>query len=230
MAVGSGNPVKCNAVRRAFEANFPHTEIVIAPYDVPSGVPAQPWSNTETRQGAIARAQKCCAAHRAHGAAPDFGVGIEGGVCEEAVGILHPLAAPPLPQRQVSCFAFIAVVRGSDPVGGEANVHWGVARTASFPLPPRVVALMRGEGGATPMELGDADDAIFGDSGSKRKGGTIGKATHGLIDRTAYYVHALHCALVPFVHDDTGLYDAETSSSDRGLRLALIGLEKALRM
>ena len=61
--------------------------------------------------------------------------------------------------------------------------------------------------GSPPMELGDADDAVFKDTNSKQKGGTIGKCTHGLIDRTKYYEHALLCALVPFVHDGSNLYD-----------------------
>ena len=43
---------------------------------------------------------------------------------------------------------------------------------------------------------------------SKQKGGTVAKVTKGMIDRTAYYEHALHLALVPFVHDEStpGLY------------------------
>ena len=56
------------------------------------------------------------------------------------------------------------------------------------------------------MELGDADDAVFSDVNSKQKGGTVGKVTHGAIDRTAYYVHTLMLALVPFVHEGTTLY------------------------
>ena len=56
--------------------------------------------------------------------------------------------------------------------------------------------------------LGDADDAVFADTNSKQKGGTVAKVTKGMIDRTAYYEHALHLALVPFVHDEStpGLY------------------------
>lgn len=56
--------------------------------------------------------------------------------------------------------------------------------------------------------LGDADDAVFADTNSKQKGGTVAKVTKGLVDRTAYYEHALHLALVPFVHDEStpGLY------------------------
>ena len=56
--------------------------------------------------------------------------------------------------------------------------------------------------------LGDADDAVFADTNSKQKGGTVAKVTKGMVDRTAYYEHALHLALVPFVHDEStpGLY------------------------
>ena len=60
------------------------------------------------------------------------------------------------------------------------------------------------------LRLGDADDAVFSDSNSKQKGGTVGKVTRGMIDRTAYYEHALHLALVPFLHEESfpGLYDS----------------------
>ena len=61
--------------------------------------------------------------------------------------------------------------------------------------------------GSQPRELGDADDAVFNEVNSKQKGGTVAKATKGMMDRTAYYVHALHCALASFVHDDTRLYE-----------------------
>ena len=70
-------------------------------------------------------------------------------------------------------------------------------------LPPRVVALMRNED----MELGEANDKVFGDVNSKQKGGSISKMTRGVVDRTAYYEHGLHCALAPFLHANTGVYD-----------------------
>ena len=35
----------------------------------------------------------------------------------------------------------------------------------------------------------------------------MGAVTCGLIDRTAYYEHAVACALAPYLHDDSGLYD-----------------------
>ena len=39
------------------------------------------------------------------------------------------------------------------------------------------------------------------------KVGTVGAVTRGLLDRTAYYEHAVVCALAPFLHDDSGLYN-----------------------
>ena len=101
----------------------------------------------------------------------------------------------------VSCFAWMAVLRPSP----EGPPTWGCARTASFELPPPIVSLMRGTDG-NPMELGSADDKVFGDINSKQKGGTVGKVTQGLVDRTAYYEHALVMALAPFLHDDSGVY------------------------
>ena len=87
--------------------------------------------------------------------------------------------------------------------------RWGLAKTATFALPNKIVQLMKGN---PPMELGDADDKVFSDINSKQKGGTIGKLTKGLIDRTAYYQHALLCALAPFMHEGTGLYDHQAES------------------
>ena len=67
------------------------------------------------------------------------------------------------------------------------------ARTATFPLPEGVVELIdQGH------ELGHACDIFFDQQNSKHKEGAVGILTHGLIDRTKYYVHALILALCPF--------------------------------
>ena len=206
VAVGSQNPVKVNSVKDAFAANFPEDSVEVVGYSVPSGVADQPWGDVETRQGALNRAENALGAHclANGGAPPDFAVGLEGGVVEEKLGELHP-GTPGLAAACTTCFAFMAIMSSPASAGG---VRWGIARTGSFPLPPRITALMRGEGGKPPMELGDADDAVFSDVNSKQKGGTVGKVTKGMIDRTAYYEHALHLALSPFLHDESfpGLY------------------------
>ena len=202
IAVGSRNPVKVNSVRNSFATSFPGATLEVTMHDVPSDVPDQPWGEVQTRQGALNRARACHKAHTAEcGAPPDFAVGLEGGVVEERYGELHP-STPGL-TTTVSCFAFMAVLS----MASEDSARWGIGRTGYFPLPPRMVALMRGDDGRPPMELGDADDAIFGEVNSKQKGGTVAKATQGLIDRTAYYEHALALALCPFLHDETQLYE-----------------------
>jgi len=205
VAVGSKNPVKVNSVKNAFEQNFPQSTIAVSGYDVPSGVPDQPWGDDQTRQGALNRALACHAAHVAScGIAPDFAVGLEGGVVEDHFEALHPTVPGMATCSAVSCFAFMAIMGAALEGGVNAPPRWGIARTASFQLPPKIIALMRGE---PPMELGDADDAVFNEVNSKQKGGTVAKATKGAIDRTQYYEHALQCALAPFLHDDVRLYE-----------------------
>jgi inosine/xanthosine triphosphatase len=100
----------------------------------------------------------------------DFWVGIEGG-CEELYG-------------ELACFAW-AVVRSTKTVGK--------GRTGLFFLPEAVARLVR-QG----VELGTADDMVFNRSNSKQQNGAIGLLTGDVIDRLAYYEHALVMALVPF--------------------------------
>jgi non-canonical (house-cleaning) NTP pyrophosphatase len=56
------------------------------------------------------------------------------------------------------------------------------------------------------MELGVADDIVFSRVDSKRTGGSVGLLSGGLIDRTAYYEHAMILALVPFMPCNKGLF------------------------
>lgn len=167
VVVASQNPVKQEAVRRAFRRAFPQAVLRVEGVAVPSGVSAQPVGDAETRRGARQRAE------RARQAVPqaDFWVGLEGGVAWQGEDLFS--------------FAWVAVLR-NDGV-------WGEARTAAFALPPRVVAFLR-EG----LELGEADDRVFGEHNSKQKMGAVGLLTDGLIDRTTLYEHALVLALIPY--------------------------------
>ena len=183
VAVGSKNPVKLAAVRQAFFRAFPDRPLVCVGHDVPSGVSDQPWGRDETLKGAIQRAHGALLAETG----ADYAVGIEGGVVEAPGGL-----------RSV---AYVAIRRGRD-------VRLSVEHTASFALPPRVERLVRGqEPGHGKLELGAACDLVFHETNSKQRGGTVGAVTRGLLDRTAYYEHAIVCALAPFLHDDSGLYD-----------------------
>ncbi|SFF93951.1 inosine/xanthosine triphosphatase [Halopelagius inordinatus] len=69
VAVGSGNPVKCDATERALD------DADVSSVPVPSGVSEQPTGIAETRTGAENRAVAAL-----ESGDYDFGVGIEGGV------------------------------------------------------------------------------------------------------------------------------------------------------
>jgi len=107
-------------------------------------------------------------------ARPDaaFWVGIEGGISDE--------------DGMMEAFAWMVII---------SKEQTARARTATFPLPPEVARLVR-QG----VELGVADDQVFGRSNSKQKDGAVGLLTHGVIDRREYYAHAMTLALIPFVN------------------------------
>ncbi len=72
--VGSKNPTKIQAVRNVFP------ELELSSREVPSKVSAQPFSDEETRIGAVNRAKACAA-----GSADAIGIGLEGGVMYVAI-------------------------------------------------------------------------------------------------------------------------------------------------
>lgn len=75
----------------------------------------------------------------------------------------------------------------------------GDGRTASFFLPPKVAELVR-----RGMELGEADDMVFGRSNSKQKEGAIGILSGGVLDRAGLYEHGVLAALLSL--KNRGLY------------------------
>jgi inosine/xanthosine triphosphatase len=81
IAVGSTNPVKIAAVQVVTARAFPTATVISLSVD--SGVSEQPWGDTETRQGALNRAQAALAATDA-----DLGVGLEGGLVETELGLM----------------------------------------------------------------------------------------------------------------------------------------------
>ncbi|MBL8134635.1 MAG: inosine/xanthosine triphosphatase [Anaerolineae bacterium] len=111
-------------------------------------------------------------ARAAHASQPDGNVwvGIEGGI-DSARGVMQ-------------AFAWVAVTDGE---------RTGMSRTAAFTLPEETAALIR-QG----LELGDADDRIFGRSNSKQQNGSVGILTGDVIDRQAFYEQAVILALIPF--------------------------------
>ncbi|MDE2634751.1 MAG: inosine/xanthosine triphosphatase [Chloroflexota bacterium] len=81
----------------------------------------------------------------------------------------------------MTCFARVHVL-------GRAGLS-GLGQTAVFYLPQEVAELVRGG-----LELGH----VFGRDNSKQANGAIGLLTDDLVDREAYYTHAVIMALVPF--------------------------------
>ena len=177
LIVASQNPVKIAAASAACQAmgfDVGQGQGVA----VASGVPDQPWGHEQTRQGAYNRV---LAAQKLHPNAQMW-VGLEGGVDwqENAQGT-----------KQLVCFAWGVVL--------DKNGGYGEACTATLSLPPKVAELVAGG-----MELGLADDQVFAQLNSKQQGGATGILTDGVINREAYYTHALTLALVPL--KQAGLY------------------------
>lgn len=75
IAVGSTNPVKIEAAKRAFGKVWPKKKLEIVGIEVPSGVSQQPMTDKEAVKGARNRAKVAIKSARA-----DFGVGLEGGL------------------------------------------------------------------------------------------------------------------------------------------------------
>jgi inosine/xanthosine triphosphatase len=177
LAVGSKNPIKLNAAVNGTKRVFPEHEILAEGYNVPSGVQDQPMGDVETKTGAANRAKAAYVEYtNDKGTAPKYAIGLEGGV------LLSEL-------NELECMAWMAIYDGS---------KVGYARTASFGLPPAIRDLVVNEG----MELGHADDKVFGKTNSKQSAGAVGLLSHGVIDRAQYYEHAIVLAYFPFQWPD----------------------------
>jgi inosine/xanthosine triphosphatase len=104
-----------------------------------------------------------------------LGVGLEGGVVLIG-GALY-------------CCAWCAIV--------DRDGRIGLASTGRCELPPPVADLIRAG-----MELGDADDLIFGRANSKHAEGAVGLLTRGRIDRASFYAPAVTMALARFLNSE----------------------------
>ena len=166
IVIASENPVKAGAIEGAFQKLFPATSYQLTQASVDSGVSDQPLSDDETKQGALNRV---AAARRIHPGATVW-VGLEGGVERD--------------EQRVLAFAWIVV---------ESSGRRSAVRTATFPLPDRIVELID-QG----VELGHANDQVFGRENSKQREGAVGTLTGGLIDRRELYEHAAIMALAPW--------------------------------
>lgn len=101
-------------------------------------------------------------------------VGIEGGCC--------------FVNKKLYAFAWVIT---------RDNKKMGCGKTSFFQLPKKIQNLV--ENG---VELGEADDEVFGRKNSKHKDGAVGILTGGLVDRTSYYKEAVVMSLIPFINNE----------------------------
>jgi len=168
LVVASANPVKRRAAEAGCRLAFPEAALAVEGVEVPSGVADQPLTEEETLRGARQRARAAQAARPG----ADLWIGIEGGVEERPEGL--------------AAFAWV-VALGHPSEGTE-----GVARSATFFLPPAMAALVR-----SGVELGEASDRVFGRENSKHADGAVGLLTGGAVDRFALYEQPVVLALIP---------------------------------
>ncbi|KDO34681.1 hypothetical protein SPRG_00745 [Saprolegnia parasitica CBS 223.65] len=174
LVIASTNPVKIQAALLGFQKLFPDVPCTAVGVSVPSGVSDQPMTCAETLAGALNRAKRA----KAIKPSATYWLGIEGGVEKCATN------------GAMEVFAWI-VVLSTD------VAKTGMAKTASFYLPAKVIALVD-QG----MELGHADDLVFGRSNSKQANGSVGLLTNDVITRSTYYEQAVILAFIPFKNPD----------------------------
>jgi len=165
-AIGSTNPVKL-AAAKAVICRLYGVHIDVVTVSVPSGVPAQPWGNRQTRRGAINRARAAQAETSA-----TWGLGLEGGLLAikddgEAEGLYTS--------------AWCAVV--------DENGTLGVAGGANMWLPPSVVTSLRAG-----LDLGAAIDQLTGLADTSNHDGAIGALTQGWLTRRQAFEQVLTLA------------------------------------
>lgn len=172
--VGSMNPVKVSAAKKAITAFFPDAELICQGVDAPSGVSDQPMTEGETRKGALNRVTYC----RQQGIkdptlAADLYIAMEGGVDRFEHGC--------------ATFAYVVI--------GYGEKEFSVGKSCELPLPQSIFnALEQGE------ELGDVMDRLFNTVNIKQKGGAIGLLTNGHATRESIYTQALTLAMAPLLH------------------------------
>jgi inosine/xanthosine triphosphatase len=175
VAVGSLNPVKCAAAERGLKSTLKLDSLRVEGCDANSDVPDQPIGDAEIKLGATNRARNAFDIFRVrNGFSPSYSVGIEGGILISNEG---------KSDDEMDCMAWVVVFDGC---------RFGSARTASFSLPRIIQSHIRNG-----IELGAADDLVFGRTNSKCEDGIVGHFTRGVLDRTEYYVPAVILAMIP---------------------------------
>lgn len=169
IAVASKNPVKIAAAKAGCARVLGSEDLELLALELPAGAGVAAQPRTDEETRRGARL-RAEAAREAHPEA-HFWLGLEGGVDDDG--------------ETLWAFAWIAAIW---PEGR------GEARTAAFALPQAVADLVR-QG----LELGEADDRVFGRHNSKQQGGAVGLLTKGRLDRAALYEDAVVLAFIPYL-------------------------------
>ncbi len=174
--VASLNPVKKQAITEGFQAVFGREQELVF-----EGCAAQSGVSDQPASDTetLQGAYHRLAAVRQMYPKADYYASLEGGV--ERLG------------EKLFAFAWI-VIENQDGKRGEA-------RTGTFELPPAITRLI-----ASGMELGHANDQVFGVENSKHTTGALGILTSELITRTSEYASTTILALIPFAKH-AALYD-----------------------
>ena len=168
--VGSDNRVKLNAVKRATGDHWP--QAVVKGFKVNSGVPAQPRTDDETKQGAINRAKLALTTGLAELKKKNkvvcLGFGLEGGVCDLGEELWSTVWGAVVDQ--------------------DGRVH--TANGSRIKLPPIIADPIRsGE------EMGPALSHLFAGADIRHNQGMIGVVTRNFVTRTDEYANITKLAL-----------------------------------
>lgn len=173
IAVGSQNPVKIDAVRKAFARVWPGQNFLVTAVAVNSGVPHQPMSDRESLRGAKTRAHRALKALKA-----DFGVGLEGGL--QKIG-----------QLWFDCGWVVVIDR---------KLRTGYGSSLRLQIPVKIVKMTKLIRAG--LELGDVVDRLFNRQNSKQAEGHFGLMTKGALNRTQAYTAGVISALARFIHPE----------------------------
>lgn len=169
IAVGSTNPVKVAAVKDALADLIPDLEV--QGFEVSSGVADQPFSEEETRQGTLNRAQRALNLAMSSGlnSSSDFdlGVGLEGGVAEQVDGLYSTV--------------WVCLV--------SADGRQQFVNSNRFILPDQIANSIRAG-----QEMGAVMDNFTGRTNLKHQEGMIGILTGGIITRKQAYAQMIKMA------------------------------------
>jgi inosine/xanthosine triphosphatase len=174
VAVGSTNPVKIKATKKAMTKIYGRGKVKVRGVKVSSGVPIQPLG-FQTLQGAVNRALE---ALKRTGA--DLGVGIEAGLFPEEKTLTGYMD-----------FQWCAIADRK----GIITVGCG----PGFEMPPRIVeSVLKGEG-----EVGKLVEKIFGVRKVKETIGAVGILSRGIVDRAKLAEIAVLMAMIPRINPKT---------------------------